>query len=94
MFYKKFDRLRRKSGTRVVRPRRASMEMDGESVAQKMTKRRVCRVWRSGHSADLGTFWGQKGIPNKKPRTFRCRNLLKINGKCSKEDSNLHRLPY
>lgn len=30
----------------------------------------------------------------KNPEAFQRRDLLNINGKCSKEDSNLHRFPY
>jgi hypothetical protein len=32
--------------------------------------------------------------PTKNPKAFQLRDSLKINEKCSKEDSNLHRLPY
>lgn len=36
----------------------------------------------------------QGPFPTKNPEAFQLRDSLKINGKCSKEDSNLHRLPY
>ena len=32
--------------------------------------------------------------PTKNPEAFHLRDSLKINKKCSKEDSNLHRFPY
>ena len=36
----------------------------------------------------------QTDPPNAKKEALRLPKLLILNGKCSKEDSNLHRLPY
>ena len=70
------------------------MEMDGEREAPKRRKGSDAVFGRRGHSADLGTFWGQKGLTNKKIRILSESELVENQRKCSKEDSNLHRLPY
>ncbi len=48
----------------------------------------------SANPAETCTFWAQREIPKTKKGAFAGSLILIPYGKCSKEDSNLHRLPY